>query len=520
MKISLTQSWLLLLCFLPSFSNASHSSGSANETSISRGPCSYGSLWCNNTALNEYTFKSCSLTTTEGYPNRFPQLFALKQNHIKMVRINSLPFNFALPPNLAGGSFGSNSRCYPSPFAKSIGVPLMNLASDFFSTGDRKNSDFSAATGFVILDPITTIPGDYRISYDAWEVHEAPNCTYVSGARGISKTIYHGDSITTYLTPTPHPDQGSCSAISRNSKCLYMQGFDRSTYDYENCSEGCTLDGVKLRSGESSAFYSTTNSYNCSADSQLRTCNNGSLSGSSSFSFASCSQRVDCQGSWGACINGTRVFSITRNAANGGASCSHSNGETDSSGCPVDCIGSWGSCNNGSRVFTITRHAANGGASCSYSNGTVDSSACPVDCIGSWGACNNGSRVFSITQNAANGGVACTYANGAIDTSACASNCKWEHTCSFNPYPACAGPLVDAAYNYYYNVWRPGSGGASARFTYYSSSPVSGVSTANWSQPGDACTASRVGEQAIVFVVSCGGAGCGGMRYGWSCTCN
>ena len=302
------------------------------------GRCPYGSLWCNNTALTEYVNKSCGTATTEGYPSTWPQLFALKRTHTRIVRIESLPFNFILPPNLAGGNPATGSRCYSNPVAKSVGAPLRSLASEYFSSGtlDRKNINFGSATGFVIMDPITTIPGDYRISYDAWEVHEAPNCNYVSGARGITKTVLYGDTLTTYPTPTPHPSQGSCSAIERRSKCLYMQGFDQSTYDYETCSEGCVLDGVQLRTGESATFYSSTTSYNCSADSQVRTCNNGTLSGSASYNRASCVQKVDCIGSWGACTGacgtGTQTFTITQNAQNGGNSCSTSNGATQS--CP------------------------------------------------------------------------------------------------------------------------------------------------------------------------------------------
>ncbi|MDB5238363.1 MAG: hypothetical protein JWM46_633 [Candidatus Kaiserbacteria bacterium] len=53
----------------------------------------------------------------------------------------------------------------------------------------------------------------------------------------------------------------------------------------------CTLNGVTMQSGESHTFYSSQTSPTgqvCSAISQTRTCTNGTLSGSSSYQYSSC----------------------------------------------------------------------------------------------------------------------------------------------------------------------------------------------------------------------------------------
>lgn len=53
-------------------------------------------------------------------------------------------------------------------------------------------------------------------------------------------------------------------------------------------SASCTLDGVTVAHGQSRTFYSALTHANCSSITQSRTCTNGTLSGSSSYQYASC----------------------------------------------------------------------------------------------------------------------------------------------------------------------------------------------------------------------------------------
>jgi hypothetical protein len=99
---------------------------------------------------------------------------------------------------------------------------------------------------------------------------------------------------------------------------------------------------------------------------------------------------------WGNCSAGcgngthTRTYSITKNAAHNGRACPHPNGHRESRNCkikecPVNCVGAWTSfgtcsksCGGGtqSQTYSITRNAAHGGANCPHRNGQVRPRAC------------------------------------------------------------------------------------------------------------------------------------------------
>ncbi|OGG62798.1 hypothetical protein A3C21_00820 [Candidatus Kaiserbacteria bacterium RIFCSPHIGHO2_02_FULL_59_21] len=107
------------------------------------------------------------------------------------------------------------------------------------------------------------------------------------------QTITHGNSVTAYQASTV-PYGSSCSSQTRTCNDGTLSG----SYQYSSCSvnspANCSLDGVTVNHGESRTFYSVQTAPSgelCSfaTYSQSRACTDGSLSGSASFQYASCS---------------------------------------------------------------------------------------------------------------------------------------------------------------------------------------------------------------------------------------
>ena len=190
---------------------------------------------------------------------------------------------------------------------------------------------------------------------------------------------------------------------------------------------------------------------------------NGAEDSSQSCNTQECPE--DCEGSWGAWSECSetcgemgeqvRSFTITSEAAYGGAVCGGSNSPltNDSTetrdcsptpiACPEDCEGSWDewstctkTCGVGttSRTFTVSDAAANGGASCDHQNGHVSEVSCstedcPVDCVGSWsawsecdttcGETGESHRTFVVTTLPTNGGQTCVERANAVETQEC-----------------------------------------------------------------------------------------------------
>lgn len=103
-------------------------------------------------------------------------------------------------------------------------------------------------------------------------------------------TVTHGNSVTAYQASTV-PYGSSCASETRTCNDGTLSG----TYTYSSCSvnspANCTLDGATVAHGESRAFYSTQTAPSgqlCSSYAESRTCTNGTLSGSATYEFASC----------------------------------------------------------------------------------------------------------------------------------------------------------------------------------------------------------------------------------------
>jgi hypothetical protein len=110
---------------------------------------------------------------------------------------------------------------------------------------------------------------------------DAPHSCLHNGA-----TIAHGQSISAFLQSSV-PYGQSCVQQTRTCNNGILSG----SYDFTSCSVGvaasCTFNGSNLAHGASvTAFATSTVDFGFSCQSQMRTCNNGTLSGS--YNYAGC----------------------------------------------------------------------------------------------------------------------------------------------------------------------------------------------------------------------------------------
>ena len=118
-------------------------------------------------------------------------------------------------------------------------------------------------------------------------------------------TLTHNSSVTAFQASSVAFGQ-SCQSEQRTCNDGTLSG----SYTHSSCSvaspTSCTLDGVTVNHGDSHTFYSS-NSVACgqSCQSISRTCNNGTLSGDNAYDKASCSVAScnSCTSPWSATVN-------------------------------------------------------------------------------------------------------------------------------------------------------------------------------------------------------------------------
>lgn len=194
-------------------------------------------------------------------------------------------------------------------------------------------------------------------------------------------SINHGTSTTAYLSSSVTCGN-SCTDETRSCNDGSLSG----SYQYETCSTGtcssCTLDGVTVNHGDSRTFYETSRSCGatCGSIAQSRTCNNGTLSGSSSYSKASCPGETcaSCSLPWGGSIShgnsataylnssepcGSSCTSQSRTCNDGSLSGSYTNQSCSVSSC--GCTLPWGgSISDGQSVTAYQSSSVSCGSSC------------------------------------------------------------------------------------------------------------------------------------------------------------
>ncbi len=109
-------------------------------------------------------------------------------------------------------------------------------------------------------------------------------CSWNSGS------VTNGNSVTAYQASTVAYNN-TCTSQTRTCSNGTLSG----SYQYASCSvtpaASCTVNGTTVASGQSATFYTqqvAPTGQVCSSVSQSRTCTNGTLSGSSSYQYGSC----------------------------------------------------------------------------------------------------------------------------------------------------------------------------------------------------------------------------------------
>jgi len=219
-----------------------------------------------------------------------------------------------------------------------------------------------------------SLSGSY--SNGSCSVGSCSNCS-LDGA-----TVNHGSSRTFY-TSTSVPCGNSCSGGTRSCNNGSLSGS--TSYNRANCSVGgcsnCSLDGATVNHGSSRTFYASSRSCGqaCSAIDQSRTCNNGSLSGSGTYSKASCPAQscASCTRPWGGTV--AHGSSVTAYAASSVA-------------CGSSCTSQSRSCNNGSLSGSYTNQSCSvGSCNCNVGGSTISNGSCATRwnrSLGYSGSCN------------------------------------------------------------------------------------------------------------------------------------
>ncbi|MEK7509527.1 MAG: peptidoglycan-binding domain-containing protein [Patescibacteria group bacterium] len=113
------------------------------------------------------------------------------------------------------------------------------------------------------------------------------NCVFIGGqvASGVAQTFYSVQSA---------PTGSTCAAYAQTRQCINGTLSGNPTYQYGICTNpasACTLDGVSIAQGSTYTFFSRKDvavSESCVSYAQSRTCENGTLSGSTNYQYASC----------------------------------------------------------------------------------------------------------------------------------------------------------------------------------------------------------------------------------------
>jgi hypothetical protein len=152
------------------------------------------------------------------------------------------------------------------------------------------------------------------------EAYKFKNCAVTAGAASCtigSVTIKSGDSAPFYLNNLLPADK-TCEGVMQMRTCNNGVLTGGEAYKFKSCGvvEGalpCSLGPVTLKSGESARFYSDNvlpANGSCVNKDLMRTCNNGVLSGDSMFKYKNCKVNINL-GEYKGFMN-SRPFIVTK----------------------------------------------------------------------------------------------------------------------------------------------------------------------------------------------------------------
>ena len=115
-----------------------------------------------------------------------------------------------------------------------------------------------------------------------------------SGSCALDNVVVPNGSVATYYSLTTAPAGALCTTYAQDRTCNNGVLSGTATYNRASCSNSasCSLDGITLSHGSSTAFYSARAiafGSTCSSIAQTRTCTNGVLGGSTTYRYATCS---------------------------------------------------------------------------------------------------------------------------------------------------------------------------------------------------------------------------------------
>lgn len=153
----------------------------------------------------------------------------------------------------------------------------------------------SFAAGSAACDAISSSRTCTNGSLSGSSSYQYANCTTIpAGACRLGDTtILNGESKDFYSASTPASGQ-ACVAIKQTRTCTNEVLSGSSTYTYVSCTDtnpGCVVDGIAVASGASKTFYLqkyVPSTESCASYGISRTCTSGTLTESSAYKYASC----------------------------------------------------------------------------------------------------------------------------------------------------------------------------------------------------------------------------------------
>jgi peptidoglycan hydrolase-like protein with peptidoglycan-binding domain len=125
--------------------------------------------------------------------------------------------------------------------------------------------------------------------------YQYSSCAPVSsGSCALDSVVLSSGQAATFYSTSTAAVGTTCGAVSQTRTCASGTLSGTASYNRASCSatRPCSLDGVSVPHGESFTFYSDETvafGTTCSSKAQVRACTNGTLSGTATYKYDSCS---------------------------------------------------------------------------------------------------------------------------------------------------------------------------------------------------------------------------------------